>query len=239
MKLSGLVLFKNEAEYFLKECVQSMLQVCDEVVAIDTGSMDESLNVLSSLNDPRVRLYRRMWSSPRDYTIIKNWGIGLCSGDWVLSMDADEVLDDNAALIRKAVEESGGVECFSLRGRHYINHLAQEDATVAQHIWAFRLFRNHGGIRYPEGTMHGLPQGFRTHAVLEPVFIHHYGYVRNQCFNLQRFENNMRKLEMHTPDAMRGWLKSHVAGNYAVQPVSTKLHPSFIRKKFHLEEVGL
>ena len=237
MRLSGLVVFKNEERFFLKECLLSMLSVCDEVVAIDTGSTDGSVRMVSDLNDGRIRLLVKDWAKPQDYSNIKNWGITQCKGEWILSMDADEVLDDAfGSLLSKLGTE--GVDVWGIEGRHYINHLAQEDSTVSPHVWARRLFRNNGRIFYSENLMHSLPSGFQKEGVIG-FGIHHYGYVKNQCFNLWRFESNMKKLEIHTPLQMASWFKSHVSGSYPVKPVSLSCHPGFVQKKFYFRVVGL
>jgi len=58
-----------------------------ELVVIDDGSTDGSADVIESLGDDRVRLYRRQ---DRGIVATLNEGVSLCSHDWIARMDADD-----------------------------------------------------------------------------------------------------------------------------------------------------
>ena len=104
MKISGVLVFKNEAQWFLKESVQSFLKLCDEIIAVDTGSNDqEGMKLLESMNDGRITVLFKpqKLTSNKDFGDIRNWALQFCKGDYVFSFDADEVLDDKSYLIRE------------------------------------------------------------------------------------------------------------------------------------------
>jgi len=239
MKISGLVVFKNEGKWFLKESVQSFLQLCDEVIAVDSGCTDEgeSVRVLESLNDNRVKIVRKTQKSEnnKEYGDIKNWAMQFCSGDYVFSFDADEVLDDTFYLIREQLLERPEVECWSVQGRHYYWHLTREDAQLPAHWWANRLFKNNTEVKYPSGKAHGLPSGFRVHENLKGLFIHHYGYCKNACVDLWRYDMNANAPEIHSSDYLSTWLGLRLTGQFPTKNVDLIVHPQCIKDKFHME----
>ncbi len=240
VKISGLLCFRNEGQYFLKESVQSFLKLCDEVIAVDTGSSDdgESVRVLEALNDPRIKIIHRTHKKDnnKDYGDIKNWAMQFCTGDYIFSFDADEVLDDKFYEITQQLEERPDVECWSVQGRHYYWTLTLEDAQVQEHWWMHRLFKNNGQIKYPAGKAHGLVTGWRLEGKLKGVFIHHYGYCKNTAIDLWRYEMNYGpNKEIHTDDFLNDWIRLRLTGTFPTKPIPLGVHPQIIKDKFHME----
>ncbi len=83
--LSAVLIVKNE-ERMLPRCLESLAGKVDEIVIVDTGSTDGTLEIANSADV--VSSYE--WSD--DFSAARNYAKGLASGDWVLSIDADEVL---------------------------------------------------------------------------------------------------------------------------------------------------
>lgn len=237
MKITGIVIFKNEAQYFLKESLQSFARLCDEIIAVDTGSVDNSSEIAQN-SSPKVKVVYHKQSSDKNkqYGDIKNWAVkNFATGDYVFSFDADEVLDDDYFQIRKQLEDRPDIECWSIKGRHYYWHLNKEDNQVAEHWWHCRLFKNNSIITYPAGKAHGLPSGFKTHAHLVGFFVHHYGYCKNVCADIWRYTMNWDALEIHTPEYLNEWLRMRLAGTFPVKEVSLDVHPQIIKDKFFME----
>jgi glycosyltransferase involved in cell wall biosynthesis len=86
MKVSVLLLIHNE-EANLPRCLEA-LNWCDDIVAIDSGSTDGSIEILSSFG---VRILHRSFD---DFATQRNFGLknGAFRHEWVLHLDADEVV---------------------------------------------------------------------------------------------------------------------------------------------------
>lgn len=239
MKISGVVVFRNEAPFFLKEAVQSFLRLCDEVIAVDTGSTDhqESVKLLESINDGRIKILFKSHTKEnnKDFGDIRNWALQFCKGDYVFNFDADEVLDDNYHGIKEQLQISSEVDAWSVRGRHYYWHLNKEDAQVPEHWWYFRLFKNNGNIKYVSNKSHSLPVGWLSEGRLDGVFIHHYGYVKNTVIDLWRYEMNINDLEIHSAGFLNEWLGLRMTGSFPTKPVDLSVHPKVIQDKFYFE----
>lgn len=80
------MIVKNE-EKVIERCLNSVLGHVDEIIIVDTGSNDKTKEI--SLNFP-VQLYDFKWEN--DFSKARNFSISKASNDWILVMDADEVL---------------------------------------------------------------------------------------------------------------------------------------------------
>jgi len=70
----------------LAECLTSVRPFVDELVVLDTGSVDDTPAVAAAAG---AVLHRAAWAD--DFAAARNAALQHCAGDWVLSIDADEV----------------------------------------------------------------------------------------------------------------------------------------------------
>src|SRR3954471_10150132 len=82
--VSIVIITKDEAA-LIANCIEMASLITDDVVIVDSGSTDETLNIIKQYD---CRLYHKNWSG---YGANKNKGIGLPRHNWILSIDADEV----------------------------------------------------------------------------------------------------------------------------------------------------
>lgn len=87
MKISAAIIAKNEAAT-IGACLESV-RGADEIVVVDTGSTDETPIVVAGYTDA---LYHVPWGE--HFAEAKNAALERCTGDWILSIDADERLED-------------------------------------------------------------------------------------------------------------------------------------------------
>lgn len=81
--ISAIVLTKNEGKT-LDRCLKS-LSWCDEVIVIDDGSTDKTLQIAQKYT---TNIYPRNLNN--NFSEQRNYGLGLAKGEWVLFIDADE-----------------------------------------------------------------------------------------------------------------------------------------------------
>ncbi len=88
--ISFIVLCRNE-ERCIERCIRSIISECtkeDEIIVIDTGSTDNSIDIVSKINE--CMLIKTKWEN--DFSAIRNIGINLATKTWIFFIDADEVL---------------------------------------------------------------------------------------------------------------------------------------------------
>jgi glycosyltransferase involved in cell wall biosynthesis len=127
VRISAVIIAKDEAEN-VEECVRSVA-FCDEVLVLDSGSTDGTPDLARRAG---ARVVSTDWPG---YVAQKNRAAGMAEHDWVLSIDADERVDDR---LRAAIE--------ALRA-------AGEPAAAAfeatRHTFTLGRWIDHGGW-YPE-----------------------------------------------------------------------------------------
>jgi len=116
--LSVLYVVRNE-EALLPGSIQSVSDIADEIVVVDTGSSDGTRTLAQRTRKCRVATYN--WC--HDFSKVRNFGIKQCSKDWILYLDADERLDkQSAAAIKSAIDSAPGhIQAFGLHMVDYEN----------------------------------------------------------------------------------------------------------------------
>jgi glycosyltransferase involved in cell wall biosynthesis len=102
MSLSIVVLAKNE-EKNIKKCLEACL-FADEVLVIDDFSQDGTSNIVESFKNKKIRFVQRKLD--RDFASQRNFGLNEVAGEWVLFIDADELVSKELAEEIKRVTNS-------------------------------------------------------------------------------------------------------------------------------------
>lgn len=97
-KISACLIVKNEKE-LLPRCLESIIGV-DEIIVCDTGSSDETIEIAESYG---AKIVHFPWSD--DFAAARNYVKSFSSNEWILSIDADEFLEENGLdKIRESIE---------------------------------------------------------------------------------------------------------------------------------------
>src|SRR5579864_5751708 len=86
MKITATIITLNE-ERNIARAIES-LRCCDEIVVLDSGSSDRTVELAEKFG---ARVIESPW---RGYAGQKNWAAGQAAHDWILSLDADEALSE-------------------------------------------------------------------------------------------------------------------------------------------------
>lgn len=102
--ISAIIIARNE-EYLIERCIRS-IEKCDfdEVIIIDTGSTDETVNIVKRLvaKNQNLKFHITKWNN--NFSEIRNLGIELAKSQWVFFIDADEYyLKNNKYSIKEII----------------------------------------------------------------------------------------------------------------------------------------
>ncbi len=123
----------------LASCLESIQDTADEIVVVDTGSTDRTMDIARKFN---VGLSSIPWAD--DFSAARNEALIRCSGDWILYIDADERLEAiEKSKLRPYLEDASKV-AHTVRFHPQKNHTPYREC---------RLFRNDPRIRY-KGVIH-------------------------------------------------------------------------------------
>lgn len=167
------IIFKNDIRC-IERCLKALQPLRDalpcELVMADTGSEDGSRKVAEKYADQLIDF---PWIN--DFAAARNAVIDRCSGDWYLSVDTDEYLDEFGQLLELLTAPSQSYNLYRVNIRNYSTYEMDGDFSD---FFALRLFRMSLGLRY-EGAIHEHLAGKEAGPPysLSQVIFKHDGYV--------------------------------------------------------------
>jgi glycosyltransferase involved in cell wall biosynthesis len=144
LTLSVIVITKNEATH-IGDCLQSVAWA-DEIVVLDSGSLDDTVNICRTYTD---KVYSTDWQG---FGIQKQRALDKATGDWVLSIDADEIVTDSLkAEIQQAIQASD-IKGFEIpRLSNYCGRQMRHGGWYPDYV--LRLFRREAG-NFTDAVVH-------------------------------------------------------------------------------------
>lgn len=166
-RLSACMMVKDE-ETNLPRCLNSIKPLIDELIVVDTGSSDKTVQIAESFG---AFIHHHPWAN--DFSLHRNQSIKPATGDWILIIDADEELifsDNGIKHIRQILQKADDKDAFAVVMKNI-----QAGRVTSQTIHP-RFFRN--GIISYTGIVHNQPVFKGTARLLEQsdVYLNHYGY---------------------------------------------------------------
>ena len=191
-RLSLCMITKDE-ERFLGECLASAVGIVDEIVVVDTGSVDRTREIARGYG---ARVIEHEWQD--DFAAARNVALRAATGDWILSLDADETLrTEQHDLLRKSIEDPG-VSGYHLRFKNH--HTEAKTAGVVM----IRLFRNLEGLEW-ENRIHeqisssllelGGVDGLQLS--ISEATVDHFGYLDEVMESRNKGDRNDRLFKAH------------------------------------------
>jgi tetratricopeptide (TPR) repeat protein len=135
VRLSLCMIVKDE-EQRLPLCLQSVRDVVDEMIVVDTGSRDRTVEIAQFFG---AQVYHQSWQD--DFALARNESLKYAKGEWILVLDADEtLLADCIPELQRAISAP---DCLAITLlRQEIGALQNPYTLVA------RLFRRHPRIQF-------------------------------------------------------------------------------------------
>lgn len=194
--ISLCMIVKNE-QHNLGRAIESVRPIVDEIVVVDTGSTDNTVQAAATLG---ARIFHHPWS--HDFSEARNISLAQATKDWILVLDADETISYRDLFYLKEIAQSAEYWGFALVQRDYSNRklLGGRDSLDDDYEeskpykgWKeqqlVRFFRNLPHLRfcYPvyEIIEKAIKENGGEFACLD-IPIHHYG-------RLADFEEQQRK----------------------------------------------
>jgi glycosyltransferase involved in cell wall biosynthesis len=160
----SLCMIVKDEEKFLSKCLQSVKEMVDEIIIVDTGSSDATLEIARSFE---AKVFQHKWKD--SFSDARNVSLKYATSDWILFLDADEVLDEKSA---------GKIRDVLPRTKHFgfffCIYNMKDNGSVSGRHYTVRLFRNQKGVRFA-GIIHEqiIPMGTLTYSGMS---IYHSGY---------------------------------------------------------------
>jgi CDP-glycerol glycerophosphotransferase (TagB/SpsB family)/glycosyltransferase involved in cell wall biosynthesis len=138
--ISLCMIVKNE-EKVIERCLSSVVKFIDEIVIVDTGSIDNTKEIASKYTS---KIYDFKWID--DFSAARNFAASKASGEWILVLDADEYVDEDnfKEFIRTIKEDNGDHDAYYAK---IINFSGTYGESLVQN-YHDRIYKNNGNIYY-------------------------------------------------------------------------------------------
>ena len=225
MTTIGLSMIVRDAAATLPRCIASVRGAVDEIVLADTGSRDGTVQLAEDLG---VQVISIPWED--DFAKARNRALAALHADWVLMLDADEMLDPHAEKELRKLTSRGAADGYQVSIRNYFRNPEQRIWNVAarpndsglpeaREYAAYidhqnvRLFRRHPEI-YFEGCIHETV-GWRLRETGRNIgearfLIHHFGMADGDAAAQERKTIYYRELSRKKVAEMPGNAQAHL-----------------------------
>ncbi|MEA2459308.1 MAG: hypothetical protein QOC95_2280 [Thermoleophilaceae bacterium] len=208
LRLSLCMIVKDEEE-MLPRSLAAAKPAVHEIIVVDTGSTDRSVEIAESFG---ATVLHHEWTG--SFSDARNVSLEAATGDWIIYLDADEVLVEQDAPRLRALTGRVWREAFSLVETNYTGDM--EDGTALTHN-ALRMFRNRPEYRF-KGRLHeqmayALPGFLQERIEYTQLRIEHYGYLGVVRDAKDKSRRNLELLEQQVADGMDSAFQSFNLGS--------------------------
>ncbi len=219
--LSLCMIVKDE-EQFLADCLNNVKEIVDEIILVDTGSSDKTIEIAKSFG---AKVFHMKWDD--DFSKPRNKSLKEATKDWILLLDPDEVIAKQDLKKIKDLINKNKQEAYSMLTWNYVYKQKpfmkflpiQQEYQGYNHDMNFywisakvRLFPNHKNICF-KGVVHEMVELSLEKKNIKivdfDVPVHHYNQLNKQRSREKRFfylNISKRKLERE-PDNSKAYLE--------------------------------
>ncbi len=146
--LSAVLITKNE-ESNIKNCVDHLIDWVDEIVVYDSHSTDKTILIIEEYRSPKVKVVQVEWQG---FAKTKNLAVEAATGDWILSVDADEIITPELkAEIQEKIKDPDHSGYLIPRLLYFCNQPVRYGGCYPD--YQLRLFKKNAG-RFVETPVH-------------------------------------------------------------------------------------
>ncbi len=209
----SLCMIVRDEEEMLPRCLAAAAPAVDEIVIVDTGSTDRTVEIAREFG---ARVIEREWTG--SFADARNVSFEAATGDWLMYLDADEVLVSDDVERLRALTGRVWREAFYLVETSYTG--AIEDGSAITNS-ALRIFRNRHHYRF-EGRMHEqiaqhLPVYAAGRIEQSSIRVEHFGYLGAVRDAKEKSRRNLELLRAQQADsAPSAFLHFNLGTEYAV-----------------------
>ncbi|WP_342571183.1 glycosyltransferase [Paenibacillus sp. FSL R5-0749] len=217
------MIVKNEQEY-LRRCLNSVKDVVNQIVIVDTGSEDDTINIAKEYTND---VYHMDWTD--DFSAARNESIKYATTDYILVLDADEYLEKSVDIQKE----------INIEADYYVtkihNIMALGRATEHQ---AIRLFANHRGLFFRNRLhehLNVIGEGQSYKSSLTDIKIIHSGYTEEIMEKRGKAKRNLSLMLAEVRDNPNGYNLFNMGKTYTLVGEHKKAI-DFLQKAYSLSK---
>jgi glycosyltransferase involved in cell wall biosynthesis len=211
MKISACLIVKDE-ESHLEACLYSIKDFVDEIIVVDTGSKDSTKKIAEKFTS---NIYDFKWVD--DFSKARNFSISKAASEWILVIDADEILEKESLKRIKNLIDQDEYDAFALEQRNYTNNRTEFNfiPSNARNFQGYipcniiRLFRNNKKILFSNPVHESVDESIKNNnlKVLKTnIPLHHF---QDEKGNLKEKQIEYMRICEKNIDSMPNKAKAH------------------------------
>jgi len=199
MKVSGFTIARNVIKYNypVVESIQSILPLCDEFIVNVGRSEDDTLKVIRSIKDAKIRIIETQWDKSQKPDMLSyqtNVALKECKGDWAFYLQSDEVIHEaDLPKLKRLMEtnlDNKEVDVFRFKWFHFYGSYWRYRIDGGWFQKQDRIVRNDGSIEScTDAFTFCRKDGKDIRRKQTNCFIYHYGWVQPPELMRQRRVN--------------------------------------------------
>lgn len=207
--ISVCMIVKNE-EKNLKRCLESIKNIADEIVIVDTGSEDKTVEIAKLYTD-KVFFYQ--WDN--DFSKARNKSLEYATKNWILILDADEQLPkEEGKNLKQILKWNIDFEAFHVRLVNYVHDINIGDSVV------LRVFKNRPEYRFTgkihEQIIKSINENSRSGSIgSTDIKIIHCGYDPDKANINEKQKRNLNILNSYKEEDKDGYFYYSLGNEYA------------------------
>lgn len=217
------MIVKNEEKY-LERCLKSVQGKVDEIIVVDTGSTDNTIEIARKYNSI-IKHFE--WIN--DFAAARNYSISEVRSEYILVLDADEYLDENADL---QADLAKGKDYYRLLIKNY---QSEGKSVIHQNV---RLFKSGIGLFF-SGKLHehlnNYDESLNYSGAESEILIHHVGYLPEVVIDRDKNRRNRDIMVKELEESPTGYSYFNMAMVYMSDEVYDKALDMF-KKAYNLSK---
>ena len=188
--ISLCMIVKNE-EKVIERCLSSVAHLVDEVVIVDTGSIDNTKEIITRYTS---NIYDFEWIN--DFSAARNFAASKATGEWILVLDADEYIDEENFKIFSEELREGDSQTLDAYTAKILNFTGNFAEGLVQN-YHDRIYKNNGEISYYRSIHEQFKKNDDTLLKVgnSSLLIFHSGYLNHTVSEKDKNDRNKKLLD--------------------------------------------
>jgi len=189
MKISGFTIVRNAVKfnYPVLASIRSILPICDEFIVNVGDSEDETLDLIRSIDSPKIRIIQNTWDMGQGSAVLSlqtSLALKECKGDWAFYLQSDEVIHEadlsKLKFWMRYYLNRKEVDALRLWWFHFYGSYWRYRIDFGWYQKQDRIIRNNNQIEsYGDAFGFRRIDGKRLRTRLGFCYLYHYGWVNS------------------------------------------------------------
>lgn len=203
--VSACIISGNE-EDIITDCILSIVDWVDEIVFVDTGITDKTLEMAKQCGGDKLKVFKYKWCD--DFSAARNFSISKAKKEWVFIIDTDErVIPGNGENLMKMLP-SIEHDIIAVDVLNYYMDKIKGERVPRSRLASLRFFRKDYNPKYAR-AVHNQPLVRKETVVYRlPFTINHLGYDLSPEKMKEKYERRIdmcKKWTERNPDDIEAW----------------------------------